>query len=61
MSCLESLAAQFFLLTIQYLIQRSDTFWFVTNKARAMLQLDMRKQPEKLEFVLPLLALAQPI
>jgi hypothetical protein len=41
--CSASLVAQFFLLTIQFLILQSDTSWFATNKAQVMLQLDMHK------------------
>jgi hypothetical protein len=38
MSCLEFLAVQFFLHTIQFTIQQFATSWFVTSKAQAMLQ-----------------------
>jgi hypothetical protein len=52
--------AQFFLLTIQFLIHLLDTSWFATNKAPAMLQLGTRKFLDALEFALQHLVLAQP-
>jgi hypothetical protein len=50
--CSAFLVARFFLLTIQFLIQRSDTSSFATNKEQVMLQLDMRKFLVALECAL---------
>jgi hypothetical protein len=50
--CSVFLVAQFFLPTIQFLIQRSDTFLFATNKEPVTLQLDMPKFLVALECVL---------
>jgi hypothetical protein len=57
--CSASLVAQFFLLTIQFLIHQLDTSWFATNKAPVMLQLGTRKFLDALEFALQHLVLAQ--
>jgi hypothetical protein len=45
---------------IQFLIQKSDTSWFATNKARVMLQLDTHKFLVALEFALQLPVQVQP-
>jgi hypothetical protein len=49
---LEFQVAQFFLPTIQSLIARFATSWCATNKALAMLQLDMPKLLVALESAL---------
>jgi hypothetical protein len=58
--CSASLAAQFFLLTIQFLIHQLDTSWFATNKVRGMLQPVTHKFLVALEFALQHLVRVQP-
>ncbi|CAB4535823.1 unannotated protein [freshwater metagenome] len=60
-SCLESLVAQFFRLTIRSSIVLFDTFWFDTNKVQAMPQLVTHKLLVELAFVSQHLVLVQQI